>query len=258
MDTCVIMNETLTTSLEKEDIKFRGEQPSITQNIIFVQSQIEFIPSQVMRQFPKVDGIKIHKSNFHLIDSSMFKGVKLIKHLEFFDCNITEIDQNALADLENLEVIIFWKGILRNLTTNIFWNNKRLRKIVFTQNYIEIIHPTFFDGLNDIMEVNLEANVCINERFYIKTSIDYMKHRLEHCFDNCRKNYECSRDLKENEVSYVRISVPAFSALIAGFVITIFGVVIFAFKDSITRKVPSLRAINFNQFTNSLSNHADV
>lgn len=255
MDTCVIMNETLSVDLENEEITFRGEQKLITHNIIFVQSKIEFIPSQIVRQFPKVDGIKIHRSNFHLIENSMFKGVKGIKHLEFFDCNITEIHQNAFADLENLEVILFTKGILKNLTTDIFWNNKRLRKIGFSQNFIKIVHPTFFDGLNDIMEVNLESNVCINERFYIKTSTDYMKHRMSHCFDNCEKDSKCSQDLSSNDDSYIRMSVLSFSILIIGLLLTILGLIGFVFKDYITRK---LNPTNFSQFTNTFVNHSDA
>jgi hypothetical protein len=83
------------------------------------------------------------------------------------------------------------------MITNIFKNNLKLEFIDLNSNKIKIVNPNLFLNLNNLVEVWLNNNECVNNYFdgSSYSSLTTMNDNLKNCFNNCLKDDECAANM---------------------------------------------------------------
>lgn len=89
----------------------------------------------------------------------IFKNLQLIA---IMNCQLKEIKSEDLRPFSNLLVINLEYNEIQSLESNLFANNQKLQSIFLNNNQIMTIHPFAFDGLNNLIKVNLTENPCLN------------------------------------------------------------------------------------------------
>jgi hypothetical protein len=68
--------------------------------------------------------------------------------------------------------------------------------INLNSNKIKIINPYLFVNLNNLIDVWLDGNDCVNSNFGITAkSLTKINDSLENCYDNCLNDEECAANI---------------------------------------------------------------
>lgn len=182
--TGIISHEFSGSSAEKEMVLL----------VHFTDSTVEFIPANILENFPNLKGIVVENSTLEeLKEGYLFKELGVLKHLQISN-NLKTVQKNALAVMENLESAWFSNNKIEVLPFAIFSHNHRLRFIDFSQNKIKAITPELLKGLTNLQSLDFQQNICVKER----TSMPAMKASiLFKCYDNCKKNKICADKVEE-------------------------------------------------------------
>jgi insulin-like growth factor-binding protein complex acid labile subunit len=165
---------------------------------MFYQSEsIEFIPKNLKKNFPNLEGLQFYESNIPTIKADLFTDdVAFTKYLDLDDNKISNIERGAFEKLPEL----FWIDVRNNRLTNIsfdlFEHNPKLSYINLYNNQIVMLNPSLFANLKSLKKVTLTTNKCISSDSTFESSdgtLSTMNQKLEQCYTNCADDDYCNK-----------------------------------------------------------------
>jgi hypothetical protein len=186
------------SKFEKEKHSFSGsatEKYELKNFQISRSSQVDFIPLDILTEFPNLNGLSISSSKLPTVKSGLFKiELQKIEYLFLYSNQIVSIEANAFEYLSKLKWIRLESNKLESLSYKLFKNNPDLIYINLKQNKINSIHSNFFDGLQKLKLVQFDGNLCIQTDIGCETcsiTPTDLNNKLENCFTNCAKDTTC-------------------------------------------------------------------
>jgi hypothetical protein len=150
---CFVSNKDFPSSAKNQSYSFTGsteEKNNTTAVYFYGRSIIDFIPLEILTEFPNINGIMIYYSNIPTLKEGFFtKYFKDIQYLNLWNNKISKIEEFALIYFTELKWIRLFSNQIESLKTNIFKNNHKLEFIDLNSNKIKIINPKLFANLND-------------------------------------------------------------------------------------------------------------
>jgi Leucine-rich repeat (LRR) protein len=195
---CALRNKDFPATVKLEKFSFSGSienKIDTTAVFLFKSLTIDFIPSEILNEFPNLNGFLISGSNIPTLKEKFFtKQFKIIENLYLYDNKIKQIKKEALINLPELRWIYLSFNQIKSIKRNIFKNNQKLEFIELRSNEIKMIHPKLFVNLLHLIEVWLDVNDCVNLRFGgpSASALPSMNGFLKNCFDNCLNDDECA------------------------------------------------------------------
>jgi Leucine-rich repeat (LRR) protein len=154
--------------------------------------KVDFIPLDILSEFPNLNGISIVFYNLPALKSGFFKSeLEKIEYLDLKGNQIETIEPNAFQHLIKLKWVLLSTNKLQALSHKLFENNPGLIYMDLRNNQINSIHPNFFDGLQKLKLVKLSGNLCIQSDIGCETCLiteDDLKKELKSCFDNWKND----------------------------------------------------------------------
>jgi hypothetical protein len=186
--------------------KFEPEKHSFTGNStvksgtttfeISKSPKVEFIPLDILTEFPKLNGLMIRCSNLPTIKAGLFKTeLDKIEYLDLWDSKIESIELSAFQHLIKLRWISLGSNKIETLSHQIFKNNPLLIYINLYSSQINSVHPNFFDDLHKLKLIEFDdKDLCIKTKVGCETcqiTQKDLKEKLRDCFSNCSNNTVC-------------------------------------------------------------------
>jgi hypothetical protein len=200
---CKLSSVDLSERHKTEEHSFTGtpEQKAAVTVIHFDNPlQFNFLPNQMLNDFPKLNGMDVSNCNtLKTVKSDLFtEDFGAIQYLYFGENRIATIEANAFQHLPKLKWISLTDNQLRSLPHQIFKNNPELIYIGLGGNKINSITPDFFKNLNKLQFVGLRGNQCIKKDFGCTTgsgcSVSQweLDSDLTACYNNYRNHDRCA------------------------------------------------------------------
>ena len=118
------------------------------------------------------------------INAEMLEGMDNLEGLFLGGNKLTSVPLNAFMKLTKLKDISLRQNQIEELPNGLFKNNVNLEEIYLLENKLKFIGSTLFNGLTKLDYVDLEDNVCINEKYTGSTAITQMKKDIKtQCFN---------------------------------------------------------------------------
>jgi hypothetical protein len=173
---------------------------------IFASSQVDFIPLDILSEFPNLNGLMLERGNLPTLKSGLFKEeLKKLEYLNLWGNGIESIEPEAFEFLIKLKWIQLSGNKLQSLPYRLFRNNLDLFYIELSGNKINSIHPNFFDGLQKLKLIDFTENEgCINVKIGCETCLitqSEIRGKLQGCFDNCSNETTCYSSYLAHEAS---------------------------------------------------------
>jgi hypothetical protein len=191
---------------ETEKHSFSGsasQKSEITAFEIRGSSQLDFIPLDILTEFPNLNGMIVYGSLLPVVRSGLFKTeLQKIEYLHLGGNKIETIEANAFYYMIKLKWISLSWNSLKTLSDQLFKNNPDLIYIGLYDNQITSIHPDFFDGLEKLKLIEFRWNECFNGEIRCETCLigqAELKKKLQECFDNCLKGTVCHDSYSAHE-----------------------------------------------------------
>jgi hypothetical protein len=171
---------------------------------IWDSQKLDFIPLDILTEFPNLNGLLIDGVNLPTLKAGLFKPeLQKIEYL-YLSGTIETIEPEAFQYLINLKWIFLYGHNLQTLPYRLFKNNPDL--IFIGLGYkINSIHSSFFDGLNKLKLVDFSRNVgCIKGKIGCETCLitqSELRGKLQGCFDNCSNGTACHTSFLSYEAS---------------------------------------------------------
>ncbi len=175
------------------------EKSSVTVVRFETPSQIEFLPTQILNDFPQLNGIMIISGTLTNIRENFFgQEFNVIEYLNLASNRIATIEANVFQHLPKLKWISLHSNLLHSLPHQLFKNNPDLIAIWLHRNRMNSITPDFFKNLNKLQIVFFDPNECTSKVFGCYTgsgcsvSQSELDSGLTTCFKNCLDDGECA------------------------------------------------------------------
>lgn len=198
-DYCELDLIDLSADYISQSFSFSGTfiQKSQVQAIKFVEgfSSIDFIPKEILQEFPNVNGLVFQSYRSPVIKDNVFTSDFIeVKYLSLRWCEIQSIEPGAFRHLIKLKWIALGSNQIKSLPLKLFQNNPELGYINFEDNKINSINPNFFDGLHELEYVGFVFNECVKDRFEYQTKDlqNILQSQLLPCYSNCQSDPICS------------------------------------------------------------------
>ncbi len=176
----------------------RGSAQKSEINTFFIirSPQVDFIPLDILTEFPSLNALMITNSNLPTLKSGLFKEeFQKIEYLNLAVNEIESIEPEAFQYLVNLKWLRLSYNKIQSLPVQIFKSNPGLIYIDLSKNKINSIHPSFFDGLQKLKLIVFRGNVgCVQTNIGCETCLitQYeLREKLQGCFDNCSNGTIC-------------------------------------------------------------------
>jgi hypothetical protein len=205
---CEISSVDLSQEYETDKFSFTGtpSQKSAATVLSFVApTTIDFLPKQILDNFPQLNGISITNSGddtFTIIGDNFFsKDFAAIEYLSLHRNEIESIEANAFRYFPKLKWIKLGRNPLRSLPHPIFKNNPEMIAIWLDECNIISITPDFFKNLNKLQYVQIGfGNECSDKEFgctsgSCSVAQEELDTGLATCYKNCLGDAECSSKL---------------------------------------------------------------
>jgi hypothetical protein len=161
-------------------------------------SKVDFLPTQMLSDFPQFNGIVISGcQTLTAIKNDLFtKDFRPIQFLCLHHNKIETVESNAFQHLSKLKWISIGGNQIKSLPLQILKNNPELIVVWFDNNQINSITPDIFEGLNKLQKAYLHGNQCINKVLSCNSgSCSIPQSELDSglltCFGNCLKDLKC-------------------------------------------------------------------
>jgi Leucine-rich repeat (LRR) protein len=193
---------------EAEKHSFSGsasEKSDLKAFEISYSPQVDFIPLDILSEFPELNGFGFFESNLPTLKSGLFK--KELQKIEFLYLGynkIEVIEAEAFQYLIKLKWIRLTNNKLTSLPHQLFKNNPDLILIGLGDNKFNAIHPSFFDGLQKLKLIDFQGNLCIQSEIGCETcqiTQSDLNEKLRDCFENCQKDTICHNSHSAQEAS---------------------------------------------------------
>lgn len=192
---CEIANYSFVARDRYQIYQFTGsdeERATATGLHISKADEIEYIPSEIFNEFPKLNGIMMSRCDIPVLTDLLFPpNFDRIRYLDFYKSRISTIHKRAFRHLYNLEYISLLGNRIKTLTESFFSRNHKLVSIQLQENKINMIMPSFFDKLKKLKYINLEYNACVDYQ-QRNGNLKTLKENMKDCIENCKKDEFCS------------------------------------------------------------------
>jgi hypothetical protein len=190
-----------------------AQKSEMTAFYIVKSVQVDYIPLDILTEFPNLNGLGVWDCNLPTLKSGLFrKEFKKIEYLDLERSKIESIEPEAFEYLVKLKWVNLGQNNLRSLPYRIFKNNPDLIYISLSINKIASIHPSFFDGLPNLKLVDfLYGNVCVKIKIGCETCLitqSDLRGKLQACFDNCSNGTTCHTAFLSYEASQTTTEKP--------------------------------------------------
>jgi hypothetical protein len=163
-------------------------------------SHINFLPKQILNDFPRLNGILINNCDTltTITDNFFGQDFKVLQYLDFLGNEIATIEANAFQHLTKLKRVYLGLNQLRSLPHQLFKNNPEMIAIWLNGNKINSITPEFFKNLNKLQIVYFgNYDQCTKKIFSCTSgscsvSQEELDSGLETCYKNCLDDGECA------------------------------------------------------------------
>ncbi len=200
---CKLSEIDLSKSFESQVHSFTGStsQKSWATAVWFLDSsQIDFIPKQILEEFPNLNGLIIYECNLPVLKNDLFpEEFVVLEYLKLGYNKIISIEPFAFQNLENLKWLSLEGNEIQSLPFNLFQKNPKLFYLDFIINQINSISPSLLKNLNQLKRVHFYDNKCVDENFgcsWCTRSISQsdLDSGLSTCFQNCLVDPDCVRN----------------------------------------------------------------
>jgi Leucine-rich repeat (LRR) protein len=178
--------------------KFESEKHSFPHSLSFKSDiktfeirespQVDFIPLDVLTEFPNLSGLGISDCKLPTLKSGLFKTeFEKIEYLNLYGNKIELIEPEAFQHLINLKWTRLCDNKIKTLPDRLFNNNPDLIYIDLKYNKITSVHPNFFDGLEKLKLVEFDENLCIDAKIGCSTCLitqSDLKAKLQNCHNS--------------------------------------------------------------------------
>ncbi len=198
---CELSQVDLSEFFQSQVHSFTGStsQKSQTTAVEFYHSpQIDFIPKEILEEFPNLNGFKFYSCNLPVVKNDLFSPeFVVLEYLSLQAKKIVSIEPFAFQNLKNLKWLSLYDNKIKSLPFNLFQNNPKLIYLDFDSNQINSISPNLFKNLNQLKRVDFRWNQCVNQVFGCETCSQSIYESdldsgLSTCFQNCLKDPECA------------------------------------------------------------------
>jgi hypothetical protein len=177
---------------------------SINTFYIYGSNKLDFIPLDILTEFPNLNGLFIDGVNLPTVKIGLFKPeLQKIEYL-YLQGTIETIEPQAFQYLINLKWVRLYGSNIQTLPYQLFKNNPDLIYILLGGK-INSIHSNSFDGLNKLKLVDFSSNVgCIKGKIGCETCLithSDLRGKLQGCFDNCSNGTACHTSFLSYEAS---------------------------------------------------------
>jgi hypothetical protein len=200
---CQVTSVDLSDSFKAQDHSFTGssaEKLAATTVHFYSSPNVDFIPKEILSEFPHLNGIEIYNcKTFTTVKNRFFsKDFDVLQYVWLPGNKIQTIEPQAFQYLVKLKWISLSNNQIESLPFQIFKNNPELIYIDLRYNKINSIDSDIFKNLNKLKFVQLTGtNLCIAKDFGCSSSTCSVSQAvldsgLATCFSNCLNNMECS------------------------------------------------------------------
>jgi Leucine-rich repeat (LRR) protein len=194
-EACEIENADLTNDIRDAVFTFSGsklEKKNI--NVVFFTKcfYVNFIPTQIFREFPSLDCLAVEKSYIPVLTTHIFTTeFSQIKKLRLQYNHIKTIESDAFQHLTRVKYIYLVFNEIESIKSNIFKWNRNLENIYLAHNKIKMLNTKLFHGLTNLAILDLEQNECSDK----KNAYEFkdLKKELAKCYENCELDEECKK-----------------------------------------------------------------
>jgi hypothetical protein len=196
---CKLFSVDFPKSYESQVRSFTGstsEKSRATVVYFAGSSQIDFIPKQIPKEFPNLNGLIFDRCNLTVLKNDLFSAeFVVLEFLNLMSNQIMFIEPFAFKNLKNLKWLRLWGNKIQSLPFNLFQNNPKLIYLDFKVNEINSISPNLLKNLNQLKYVDFLSNRCVRREFGCETcsvSQSELYSGLSTCFENCLKDTDCA------------------------------------------------------------------
>jgi hypothetical protein len=196
---CSLSKVDLSKSFQTQIHSFSGSssQKSEATTVLFDGSaQIDFIPKQILKEFPNLNGLIFSHCNLPVLKNELFsEEFVVLEYLDLKSSQILSIEPFAFEHLKNLKRLSLLWNKIQSLPFNLFQNNPKLIYLNFGANQINSISPNLLKNLNQLKRVDFWHNRCVSREFGCQTcsiSQSDLNSHLSICFQNCLKDPDCA------------------------------------------------------------------
>jgi hypothetical protein len=196
---CVTRSIDYSAKFETEKHSFTGSPSKKSETKTFYiknSDKLDFIPLDILTEFPDLNGLIIQDCNLPTVKSGLFKAeLNNIEYLFLESNEIEVIEPKAFEHLNKLIWIVLRLNKIQTLSYRFLKNHPDLKYISLEHNQINAIHPNFFDGLPKLKVIDLVSNDCIHANIGCKNCTitqEDLKSGLKECFDNCKDGSVCN------------------------------------------------------------------
>jgi hypothetical protein len=196
---CELCGVDLSRSYESQVHSFTGSSSQKSKATVVQfsdSSKIDFIPKQILEEFPNLNGLILRDSNLPVVKNELFPVEFIVlEYLVLWWSQIVFIEPFAFQNLKNLKWLSLYKNKIQSLPFNLFQNNPKLIFLEFDRNQINSISPNLLKNLNQLKQVDFQWNQCVDKNFDCDTCLisqSDLDSGLSTCFQNCLKDPECA------------------------------------------------------------------
>jgi Leucine-rich repeat (LRR) protein len=147
-DHCYLSQVNLSKSFQSEVHSFTGSTAEKSKaTVIWFErsSKIEFIPKEILKEFPTLNGFKFVHCNLPVLKNDFFsENFLVLEYIDFWQSQIASIEPFAFENLKNLKWLRLHGNNIQSLPFNLFQNNQKLFYLDFESNQINSISPNLF------------------------------------------------------------------------------------------------------------------
>ena len=156
--------------------------------LVLEKNGIETIHENAFKDLSELTALSLATNNIKILNTKIFKSLINLTMLDLDRNHIENLDGNIFENLVKLEGIQLRSNKLTSISANLFANNLKLKIIVLKKNQIQTINSTMFDHLDDLDEIGLSGNVCVDMSYVELANIDKKSKNLPYKDDlkaNC-------------------------------------------------------------------------
>lgn len=125
----------------------------------------EEIHSEAFKGLTKLTSLNLAGNKLENINALWFQDLNNLKMLSLGDNALKSIDSGVFDNLKVLEMIFLNENLLEKIDEKTFESNVLLKELHLDTNQLKEIPDALFDGLHELIIVNLVNNTCVNKKF---------------------------------------------------------------------------------------------
>jgi Leucine-rich repeat (LRR) protein len=154
---------------------------------IMFNRNLRRIEANAFAGLPLIQAFQLNSNGIDFIHESAFSGLQL-GSISMRDNQIQTLPANLFVGLPWLSIVEFQSNLITYLDGKLFADNPLMIIMNFSQNKINAIGRTIFDGITNLQQVRMVDNKCVNNWWIVGSegSVETVRADLEDCFNNYR------------------------------------------------------------------------